>query len=388
MTTPAHKRSWLAPILIGGGGLLTVGAVVFGVRKSGQVTQAIEKQVEAPPIALPPSPQAVALLPTFNARLTGYWPFKEGLSTKERLMEGGKKDRMSKPLIALEQHLQDPVKYPYVSVAGDWKIFPYGQRLIIDAWPGAVFRVVDTGGNFFGAKKVYRIAGYEPLDICQWSSDVKKPTTASVKIVPGDHFGATVKKGSVKDVVTTAFKDQSVRLTGDDVIREGHTPDDYEALARMVESETGGRTVEEQHAAAWVARNRAADLSLTVHDLLAPQGKYGSPQKSGGYASTRRVPTDRARLVAAEVLDAWPWVDPTGGAVEFWMPGEQGKLRALGDVYRASSAGGDAGDARKMKSYARYANYGTEADVRAQHENDGLHVVGTVGSIELLGRMM
>lgn len=201
-------------ILMIGGGLVTVGGVIFAIKKSGDTVKDIEKQVEAKPVPLPPTPQSLALLPTIRGRLTGYWPFKTGLTPEERKMEGGVNDRMGRPLIALEQHLADPVKYPYVSVAGDDKIWPYGQRIQIDFWPNAVFRVVDTGGNFRGINKVYRVVGAEPLDICQLSSEVKKPTTAQVKIIPGDTLIHTIKKGTVPSVVTSGLKNQEVRFTG------------------------------------------------------------------------------------------------------------------------------------------------------------------------------
>lgn len=386
MTTPAPKRSWLAPLLIGGGGLLTVGATIFAVKKSSKTVENVQKALagaDGPPVkAADGTIESGA--GRVQLRLTHYYPFEQNLTDKQRKTEGKPVNAAGGSLFTVEDFLAG--KSDYVSLAGDLQghkgtIWPYGQKILVP-WGDKtlVGRVTDTGGHFYGLGKVVRAAGFEPIDVCVFSKDNHPPKTlVTAQIIPGD----TLDKAG--RAVATSKLAQNVRLSGDDVIREGNTTDDYEALARMVESETGGRTLEEQHAAAWVARNRAADLGLTLHAMLAPNGKYGSPQQSGGYASTRRVPTDRARLVAAEVLDAWSWVDPTGGAVEFWMPEEQSKLHALGDVYRASSAGGDAG---KMKNYARYADYGTEADVRAQHENDGLHVVGTVGSIELLGRMM
>src|SRR5262245_35419159 len=95
--------------------------------------------------------QAVETEGTFDARLTGYWPFSA--TSSERRMEGGKKDRKGSPLHTLEQHDQDPQKHPYIAVSGDDALFPYGQRITIDAWPGRIFRVVDTGDHFRGARK-------------------------------------------------------------------------------------------------------------------------------------------------------------------------------------------------------------------------------------------
>lgn len=376
----SEKRSYIGSVVvIGGGAILTGLGVGLALRKSSQTVKTIETQVQAPPIALPPSPVEVAKLPTFKARLTGYWPFKAGLSEAERKMEGGKNDRMGRPLMALEQHLQDPAKYPYVSVAGDDAVFPYGQRLTIDAWPNAVFRVVDTGGNFRGVNKVYRIAGYEPLDICQLTSDVKKPTTATVKIIPGDTFTHTVKKGTVLDVVTEKIKNQQVVLSG---LVEGRTVEDYEALARAIESELGRRPLGEQHAGAWAMRNRADRLGIPVAQLLAPLGLFGGPRRSGGYVSTRKVAREGARRVAEEVLGATADEDPTSGAIDYWVPADQDGMHALAKVHEQAVVAGDVESATK---YAHYAGYGTEGDVRKQHARDGLKVVSICGGMELLG---
>lgn len=148
---------------------------------------------------------AVASGGTFQARLTGYWPFA-AKTDAERRMEGGIHDRKGKPLHTLEQHLADRMAHPYVSVSGDDAIFPYGQRIEIDAWPGAVFRVVDTGGHFRGASKVYRVSGLEPLDVCVDSKATVVPkTAATVRIIKGDHFD---RPG--REVAAEKFKGQIV----------------------------------------------------------------------------------------------------------------------------------------------------------------------------------
>jgi len=167
--TPKNFWWWVGAIVVG----------IFALRKGADDAAAVEEETVA----------AVASGGTIDVRLTGYWPFVEGLSAAQRLMEGGIKDRKGKPLHTLEDHLADPGAHPYVSVSGDDAVFPYGQRLVISAWPGAVFRVVDTGGHFRGAGKVYRVLGREPLDICVASSSTVVPkdgTTAT--IVSGDNF--------------------------------------------------------------------------------------------------------------------------------------------------------------------------------------------------------
>lgn len=133
---------------------------------------------------------------TIKVRLTGYWPFQEGLSSEERMMEGGTNDTHGNRLYTLEDFQAGNA--PYVSVSGDPAAFPYGQRLEISAWPGVVFRVVDTGNHFRGVPvfsdfesytkgKFYRVAGEEPLDICVASSRTVVPKSGvTATIVLGD----------------------------------------------------------------------------------------------------------------------------------------------------------------------------------------------------------
>lgn len=102
-------------------------------------------------------------------------------------MEGGTKDRLGKPLYTLEAYQRGEA--PYVSVAGDYNAWPYGQRVEIDAWPGVVFRIVDTGGHFSGPNKVYRDEAREPLDVCVDSSSTVVPPRATATIVEGDVLG-------------------------------------------------------------------------------------------------------------------------------------------------------------------------------------------------------
>ena len=147
--------------------------------------------------------EALASGGAFKAHVTGYWPFTA--TEAERKMEGGLKDRKGKPLHTLEMHQKDPVAHPYVSVSGDHTIFPYGQLILIDEWPGLKFRVTDTGGHFFGVNKVYRVTGEEPLDVCVDSKATKVIPHATVTIVKGDHFD---KAG--KDVAVSKIKDQTV----------------------------------------------------------------------------------------------------------------------------------------------------------------------------------
>lgn len=181
------RKWWIA------GGIAALGVAMLARQKSNETTDAIRKATGA--TEPPSSPKGGS----FDARLTGYWPFQSGLSADERKMEGGIHDRKGHPLYTLEDYQAG--RAPFVSVAGDYEIFPYGQKIAISAWPGVSFRVVDTGGHFHGAGKLYRLLGHEPLDICVASSSSKVPTTATVTIIPGDNYesGAVVASAKLKD---------------------------------------------------------------------------------------------------------------------------------------------------------------------------------------------
>jgi hypothetical protein len=124
-----------------------------------------------------------------NVRLTEYCPFQPNMTEAEAKMQGGVYDRLGKPLYSLEDYLEG--KAPYVSLACDHTAGPpgnaaqfrkYGMKVWIPeisenigAYVEGVtnpprmilFRLVDTGGHFFGEKKKVRVAGYEPIDVCR-----------------------------------------------------------------------------------------------------------------------------------------------------------------------------------------------------------------------------
>lgn len=187
------KRS--TGLIFVGGGLAAIAGAVFAWRKSTSTTDDITRA-----LAGQPDPDTGEVKHNFDARLTGYWPF--AATESEKKMEGGLKDRKGKPLYTLEMHQAG--KAPYVSVSGDDSIFPYGQRLSLDVWPGLTFRVVDTGSHFRGVNKVYRVVGREPLDICVDSSKTVVPKEAVATIYPGDNFAGG------KAVATSGLKDQTV----------------------------------------------------------------------------------------------------------------------------------------------------------------------------------
>lgn len=139
--------------------------------------------------------QAVAQGGRFQARLTGYWPVAASGSAAEKRMEGGANDRKGHPLHTLEEAQAGSA--PYVDVSGDDAIFPYGQRIELDAWPGVVFRVTDTGGHFRGKEKRYRVMGKEPLDVRVASKKTRVVPESGGRIVKGDHFDRPGKEIAV-----------------------------------------------------------------------------------------------------------------------------------------------------------------------------------------------
>jgi hypothetical protein len=155
---------------------------------------------------------------TINVRLTTYYTGGY-TSAAEAIQEGGANDAAQKPLITLDQHLADPSTYPYASLSGDNTVWPYGQRVSLDAWPQATFRIVDTGGHFSSNfNKVYRLAGYEPIDVASAKPEAAAaghPTTAVMTIYPGDDF-ASQKPTGAQSLNWSNVQGQSPAMAGGD----------------------------------------------------------------------------------------------------------------------------------------------------------------------------
>lgn len=108
--------------------------------------------------------------PDKPARLTEYYPdLPSSASKEERRREGGANARdPSIPVITLDQHRADPVRYPFATVAADIQLGRtirkgFGPRVYFAAFPKDTFRIYDTGGNFTGDGKKPGLG--EPFDI-------------------------------------------------------------------------------------------------------------------------------------------------------------------------------------------------------------------------------
>lgn len=114
------------------------------------------------------------------AVLTEFYP---DAPASQRRREGGPFDRFTNkktgekhPVITVDQHKRDPAKYPFVTVAADLVLDGrtlqpgHGPRVYFRRFPEFVFRIYDTGGNFFGedkqkAQQRKKTQGREPFDL-------------------------------------------------------------------------------------------------------------------------------------------------------------------------------------------------------------------------------
>lgn len=108
-----------------------------------------------------------------KVRLTEYFP-------KNTKMEGGTRDHMGHTLNTLDDYLDGKVSW--VSLARDYLGGPpanapefktYGYRVHLPEVCAKLgvqhidFRLVDTGGRFYGRRKQIVEPGYEPIDVCR-----------------------------------------------------------------------------------------------------------------------------------------------------------------------------------------------------------------------------
>lgn len=159
------------PLIVGG--LTVLGTSIAALLLSRKTSKAVEDAVSG------------AGSPSVKVHLTHYYPF-DVRTAKERQMEGEAVDRKKNPLHTVEDFLAGVSDH--VSLAGDYTIWPYGQKMLIP-WGEhtLVGRVVDTGGHFHGKNKVFRVVGEEPIDVCVFSRDNHPPkSSVTATVVVGD----------------------------------------------------------------------------------------------------------------------------------------------------------------------------------------------------------
>jgi len=142
----------------------------------------------------------------------------------------------------------------------------------------------------------------------------------------------------------------------------GSEMDDVEALARVIQSEVGGKryTLREKVVVAWAVRNRAQARHVSIARLVCTPT---CGHQRGRTFSSYQEATDETRQIARVVVDADQADDPTHGAWSFLEP----------SLYEREYL-----DGKHTKSLA---------ELRAEwQQRDKLRPVGTVGRIELWGR--
>jgi hypothetical protein len=117
------------------------------------------------------------------------------------------------------------------------------------------------------------------------------------------------------------------------VCREEEPPlwvaSDREALARVIRSEIGSGSDQQKIHVAWATRNLAAERGQSIRRMAcSPCGR----QQRGRPVSTRRAARASDRALAARVLAAPRWADPTAGATHFINPRLQDALARSGAV--------------------------------------------------------
>jgi hypothetical protein len=134
----------------------------------------------------------------WQARGTCYYPANNS-------MEGGHFDRKGQPLHTLQEFLANPEGTPYVSVAMDTRVAPYGTQIHIEELDAQYrdqlaahglehipFRIVDTGGAFRGR-------GTSRIDVCvggrQYANDPTINGRLTIDVVGNSDQAAPRQQG-------------------------------------------------------------------------------------------------------------------------------------------------------------------------------------------------
>jgi hypothetical protein len=156
------------------------------------------------------------------------------------------------------------------------------------------------------------------------------------------------------------------------------------ALGRVIVSELGSGTADEKAAIAWTVRQRAQAKQVTIYALEAPGGAYGEQGSARPFSSAQAATSgalDFARGILSQPLSASPW--PAAG--QFFEPGAQDQLYAMGTRYRAGGgACGDSGPRGSSPGDYRGRCYFHDAQsIRDKWTAQGDVQIAIVGRIEL-----
>ena len=158
------------------------------------------------------------------------------------------------------------------------------------------------------------------------------------------------------------------------------TPNEVEALGRVVASEARSATPSVQRAIAWVARNRFRGKSI-----YKKQYPWRSQRGVNPPFSSERPATDETREIAREVILADQSIDPTGGATAFFEPKLQDALAKAGAMARAGQTGKRVIDGVKISDITRFKAYTKDAAAVRRGWSSGSVLYATAGPFELWG---
>jgi hypothetical protein len=159
------------------------------------------------------------------------------------------------------------------------------------------------------------------------------------------------------------------------------TSEEIEALARIIASEAGSGSLDEQRAIGWTARNRFRGKSV-----YAKQFPWRAQKGSDPPFSSARPAGAAHRKLAAEILAADQSQDPTGGATAFFEPRMQDIFAKAGAMARAGEVGDTTIDGQRLTDITRFKNYRKTADDIRRSWSKGSALYTTVGRFEFWAR--
>ena len=158
------------------------------------------------------------------------------------------------------------------------------------------------------------------------------------------------------------------------------TPDEVEALARVIASEAGSASSAVQCAIGWVVRNHFHGKS--IYDKQYP---WRAQKGSNPPFSSARSATDATRQMARDILAADQSTDPTGGATSFFEPRMQDAFAKAGALARAGETGSRVIDGVKLSDITRFKAYRKDADAIRASWSKGSTLYATAGPFEMWG---